>query len=94
VQVEDSSAEWRNLDSAVTRQAAASDPIGFVDLGEHRDRRDPAGLDLLLAIKSRSTPTRGRAATAGLLLVIDDLHRADVPSARLLQALAPEVAAC
>jgi predicted AAA+ superfamily ATPase len=24
-------AEWRNLDAAVTRQAAAADPAGFVD---------------------------------------------------------------
>ncbi|HVE95967.1 MAG TPA: AAA family ATPase [Pseudonocardiaceae bacterium] len=54
VQARDSSAEWRNLDSAVTRQAAASDPTGFVDFGElmviDEIQRVP---ELLLAIKEQ-----------------------------------------
>jgi uncharacterized protein len=30
----DRRAEWRNLDNALTRQAAVSDPTGFVDFGD------------------------------------------------------------
>lgn len=37
---------------------------------------------------------RARAGPDGLLLVLDDLHWADVPSALLLQVLASEVAGC
>jgi len=37
---------------------------------------------------------RAAAARDGMLVVLDDLHWADVPSMRLLQVLASEVAAC
>ncbi|MEV4892909.1 AAA family ATPase, partial [Nonomuraea sp. NPDC055795] len=55
--------EWRDLDDAVTRQAALSDPSGFVDFPERmvidEIQRAP---ELLLAIKSQvdADPRPGR----------------------------------
>ena len=47
-------AQWRNLDNAITRQAAIADPVGFVDSAElmviDEIQRVP---DLLLAIKEQ-----------------------------------------
>jgi hypothetical protein len=63
VQARGRSAEWRNLDSLVTRQSAASDPTGFVDFGElmviDEIQRVP---ELLLAIKGQvdTDPRPGR----------------------------------
>lgn len=72
-QARDSSAqglqcEWRNLDSVVTRQAAASDPSGFVDFAElmviDEIQRVP---ELLLAIKEQvdADPRPGRYLLTG-----------------------------
>jgi predicted AAA+ superfamily ATPase len=61
-------AEWRNLDTAVTRQAATADPAGFVDSGElmviDEIQRVP---ELLLAIKEQvdSDPRPGRYLLTG-----------------------------
>jgi predicted AAA+ superfamily ATPase len=69
----DRNAEWRNLDSAVTRQAAASDPIGFVDVTElmviDEIQRVP---DLLLAIKEQvdTDPRPGRYLLTGSARVL------------------------
>ncbi len=73
VQAKDRSAEWRNLDSAVTRQAAASDPTGFVDFGElmviDEIQRVP---ELLLAIKEQvdTDPRPGRYLLTGSARVL------------------------
>jgi predicted AAA+ superfamily ATPase len=69
----DRNAEWRNLDSAVTRQAAASDPIGFVDVTElmviDEIQRVP---ELLLAIKEQvdTDPRPGRYLLTGSARVL------------------------
>jgi uncharacterized protein len=61
-------AEWRNLDTAVTRQAAITDPAGFVDTGElmviDEIQRVP---ELLLAIKEQvdADPRPGRYLLTG-----------------------------
>ncbi len=68
LQARDRSAECRNLDSAVTRQAAASDPTGFVAFGElmviDEIQRVP---ELLLAIKEQvdADPRPGRYMLTG-----------------------------
>lgn len=73
MQARDSSAEWRNLDSEVTRQAAASDPTGFVDFGElmviDEIQRVP---ELLLAIKEQvdADPRPGRYLLTGSARVL------------------------
>jgi predicted AAA+ superfamily ATPase len=73
LQARDFSAEWRNLDSAVTRQAAASDPTGFVDFGELmvivEIQRVP---ELLLAIKEQvdADPRPGRYMLTGSVRVL------------------------
>ncbi|HVE63026.1 MAG TPA: ATP-binding protein [Mycobacteriales bacterium] len=73
VLAKDRSAEWRNLDSAVTRQAAASDPTGFVDFGElmviDEIQRVP---ELLLAIKEQvdADPRPGRYLLTGSARVL------------------------
>ncbi|MBB5075147.1 ATP-binding protein [Nonomuraea endophytica] len=63
-----SSTEWRDLDDALTRQAALSDPGGFVDFPERmvidEIQRAP---ELLLAIKSQvdADPRPGRYLLTG-----------------------------
>jgi len=66
-------AEWRNLDTAATRQAASTDPAGFVDSGElmviDEIQRVP---ELLLAIKEQvdSDPRPGRYLLTGSARVL------------------------
>jgi hypothetical protein len=66
-------AEWRNLDTAATRQAAIADPAGFVDSGElmviDEIQRVP---ELLLAIKEQvdSDPRPGRYLLTGSARVL------------------------
>jgi predicted AAA+ superfamily ATPase len=66
-------AEWRNLDTSVTRQAAAADPTGFVDFTElmviDEIQRVP---DLLLAIKEQvdADPRPGRYLLTGSARVL------------------------
>jgi predicted AAA+ superfamily ATPase len=66
-------AEWRNLDTAATRQAAIADPAGFVDSGElmviDEIRRVP---ELLLAIKEQvdRDPRPGRYLLTGSARVL------------------------
>ena len=66
-------AEWRNLDRAVTRQAASADPAGFVESAElmviDEIQRVP---DLLLAIKERvdADPRPGRYLLSGSARVL------------------------
>jgi predicted AAA+ superfamily ATPase len=66
-------AEWRNLDTAVTRQAAIADPAGFVDTGElmviDEIQRVP---ELLLAIKEQvdADPRPGRYLLTGSARVL------------------------
>ena len=66
-------AEWRNLDTAATRQAAIADPVGFVDSGElmviDEIQRAP---ELLLAIKEQvdSDPRPGRYLLTGSARVL------------------------
>ena len=66
-------AEWRNLDAAVTRQAAAADPDGFVDSAGlmviDEIQRVP---DLLLAIKEQvdADPRPGRYLLSGSARVL------------------------
>jgi predicted AAA+ superfamily ATPase len=66
-------AEWRNLDTATTRQAAIADPAGFVDSGElmviDEIQRVP---ELLLAIKEQvdSDPRPGRYLLTGSARVL------------------------
>ncbi len=66
-------AEWRNLDTAVTRQAAITDPAGFVDTGElmviDEIQRVP---ELLLAIKEQvdADPRPGRYLLTGSARVL------------------------
>jgi uncharacterized protein len=61
-------AQWRNLDNAITRQAAIADPVGFVDSAElmviDEIQRVP---DLLLAIKEQvdADPRPGRYLLTG-----------------------------
>ena len=61
-------AQWRNLDNAITRQAAIADPVGFVDSAEllviDEIQRVP---DLLLAIKEQvdTDPRPGRYLLTG-----------------------------
>jgi len=61
-------AQWRNLDNAITRQAAIADPVGFVDSAElmviDEVQRVP---DLLLAIKEQvdAVPRPGRYLLSG-----------------------------
>lgn len=61
-------AQWRNLDNAITRQAAIADPVGFVDSAElmviDEIQRVP---DLLLAIKEQvdGDPRPGRYLLTG-----------------------------
>ena len=61
-------AQWRNLDNAITRQAAIADPVGFVDSAElmviDEIQRVPA---LLLAIKEQvdADPRPGRYLLTG-----------------------------
>ena len=60
--------QWRNLDNAITRQAAIADPVGFVDSAElmviDEIQRVP---DLLLAIKEQvdADPRPGRYLLTG-----------------------------
>jgi predicted AAA+ superfamily ATPase len=66
-------AEWRNLDTATTRQAAIADPTGFVDSGElmviDEIQRAP---ELLLAIKEQvdTDPRPGRYLLTGSARVL------------------------
>ncbi len=66
-------AEWRNLDTAVTRQAAIADPAGFVDTAElmviDEIQRVP---ELLLAIKEQvdADPRPGRYLLTGSARVL------------------------
>jgi len=66
-------AEWRNLDAAVTRQAAVTDPAGFVDTADlmviDEIRRVP---ELLLAIKEQvdTDPRPGRYLLSGSARVL------------------------
>lgn len=66
-------ADWRNLDTAATRQAAVADPAGFVDSGElmviDEIQRVP---ELLLAIKEQvdSDPRPGRYLLTGSARVL------------------------
>jgi hypothetical protein len=66
-------ADWRNLDTAATRQAAIADPVGFVDSGElmviDEIQRAP---ELLLAIKEQvdSDPRPGRYLLTGSARVL------------------------
>jgi predicted AAA+ superfamily ATPase len=66
-------AEWRNLDTATTRQAAIADPDGFVDSGKlmviDEIQRAP---ELLLAIKEQvdSDPRPGRYLLTGSARVL------------------------
>jgi predicted AAA+ superfamily ATPase len=66
-------AEWRNLDTAATRQAAIADPAGFVDSGElmviDEIQRVP---ELLLAIKEQvdRDPRPGRYLLTGSARVL------------------------
>jgi len=66
-------AEWRNLDAAATRQAAAADPDGFVDSAGlmviDEIQRVP---DLLLAIKEQvdADPRPGRYLLSGSARVL------------------------
>jgi uncharacterized protein len=66
-------AEWRNLDTAVTRQAAITDPVGFVDSGKlmviDEIQRVP---ELLLAIKEQvdADPRPGRYLLTGSARVL------------------------
>ena len=66
-------ADWRNLDTAATRQAAIADPAGFVDSGElmviDEIQRVP---ELLLAIKEQvdSDPRPGRYLLTGSARVL------------------------
>jgi predicted AAA+ superfamily ATPase len=66
-------AEWRSLDSAVTRQAAVADPVGFVDYSGlmviDEIQRVP---ELLLAIKEQvdADPRPGRYLLTGSARVL------------------------
>ena len=66
-------AEWRNLDTAVTRQAAMADPVGFVDSSQlmviDEIQRVP---ELLLAIKEQvdADPRPGRYLLTGSARVL------------------------
>jgi predicted AAA+ superfamily ATPase len=66
-------AEWRNLDSAAARQAASTDPAGFVDTAElmviDEIQRVP---ELLLAIKEQvdTDPRPGRYLLTGSARVL------------------------
>jgi predicted AAA+ superfamily ATPase len=69
----DRSAEWRNLDNALTRQAALADPTGFVDFPDllviDEIQRAP---ELLLAIKEQvdADPRPGRYLLTGSARVL------------------------
>jgi uncharacterized protein len=66
-------AEWRNLDNTLTRQAALSDPVGFVDFPDllviDEIQRAP---ELLLAIKEQvdADPRPGRYLLTGSARVL------------------------
>ncbi|GGK65553.1 ATP-binding protein [Nocardia camponoti] len=66
-------AQWRDLDTALTRQAALADPDGFVDVGEpmiiDEIQRAP---ELLLSIKARvdTDPRPGRFLLTGSARVL------------------------
>ena len=68
VVTKDRDAQWRNLDNAITRQAAIADPVGFVDSAElmviDEIQRVPG---LLLAIKEQvdADPRPGRYLLTG-----------------------------
>ncbi|UGT63919.1 ATP-binding protein [Nocardia asteroides] len=71
--VKDRTAEWRDLDTALTRQAALADPDGFVDLPElmviDEIQRNP---ELLLSIKARvdADPRPGQYLLTGSARVL------------------------
>ncbi|MEV0360759.1 ATP-binding protein [Nocardia sp. NPDC050697] len=71
--VRDRAAEWRDLDSALTRQAALADPDGFVDFPElmviDEIQRNP---ELLLSIKARvdADPRPGQYLLTGSARVL------------------------
>lgn len=69
----DRDAEWRDLDTALTRQAALEDPDGFVDLpGPMVIDEVQRAPDLLLSIKAQvdSDPTPGRFLLTGSARVL------------------------
>ncbi|MFC8527140.1 ATP-binding protein [Nocardia sp. NPDC057227] len=71
--VKDRTAEWRDLDTALTRQAALADPDGFVDFPElmviDEIQRNP---ELLLSIKARvdADPRPGQYLLTGSARVL------------------------